>query len=95
VQSRQLLPRVGERPEVRRERDARQLPLEVVRELLAIAGMMEQAVDVVKDRPLVDLLVLVVRAELLERPIRDVLAAVGAITLRLDGARRRSNSKID
>jgi len=37
------------------------------------------AVHILKDGPLVDLVVLIVIAELLERPVGDVLAAVGAV----------------
>jgi hypothetical protein len=40
--------------------------------------VVQQAVDVMEDRPLVDRQVLVVVAELLHRPVGDVLAAVGA-----------------
>lgn len=79
MQLRQLLPRLGERLEIRRKRNARQLSFEVIREFLAITGMVQQAIDVMKDRPLVELLVLVVRAKLIERPIGYVLTAVVAV----------------
>ena len=42
------------------------LPLEVVREFLPVTGVMQLTVDVLEDRPLVDLLILVVSAELIE-----------------------------
>ena len=41
--------------------------------------MMEQGVGVVEDGPFVDGVVLVMRAELGQGPVRDVLAAVAAI----------------
>lgn len=43
------------------EGNPRQIALEVVGVLGAVAGMVQQAIDVVKDVPLVDLLVLVAR----------------------------------
>ena len=49
--------------------DAGEFAFEVVGELGAIAGMMEDAEGVVEDVPLGDLLVVVVFAEMLERPI--------------------------
>jgi hypothetical protein len=48
----ELLAGGGEGFEVGSQRDAGQLALEVIGELLAVAGMMEDAVDVVKDVPL-------------------------------------------
>jgi hypothetical protein len=78
VQFGQLLARLGEGAELGSKRNPRQLALEVVGILLAVVGMVQQAIDVVEDVPLVDLLVLVVVAELLQRPIGDVLAAVRA-----------------
>ena len=69
----------GEGVEFGGEGNPRQLALEVVGVLLPVAGMVQQAIDVVKDVPLVDLLVLVVLAELLQHPIGDVLAAVRAV----------------
>ena len=41
--------------------------------------MVQEAIDVVEDGPLVDFLVFVVFAELLQRPIGDVLAAFAAV----------------
>ena len=41
--------------------------------------MMQDSVDVVEDVPLGNVPVMVVRAEFVERPVGDVLAAVGAI----------------
>ena len=52
----ELLAGAGEGLEVRSERDEWQVALEVVGELGAIAGMVQQAVDVVEDVPLGDLL---------------------------------------
>ena len=40
---------------------------------------MQQAVDVVEDLPLADRLVAVVGAELGQRPVGDILAAVAAV----------------
>jgi hypothetical protein len=57
----------------------RQLALEVVGVLLAVAEMAQQAIDVMKDGPLVDLLVLAVVAELFHYPIGDALAVVAPI----------------
>lgn len=65
----QLLPGPLERPEVRRERNARQLPLQVVGELLAIAGVVQHAVDVIENAPLADRRVVVVLKEFVpDRP---------------------------
>src|SRR5687767_2025336 len=61
------------------ERNPRQLALEVVGIFLAIVGMVQRAIDVVEDGPLVDILVVVVLSELLQRPIGNVLAAVRAV----------------
>ena len=58
----QLLAGFGEGFEVRRERDAGEFAFEVIGELGAITGMMEDAVNVVEDVPLGDLLVVVVAA---------------------------------
>ena len=63
----QFLARLGEGPEVGGEGNPRQLAFEVVGEFFPIARMMQHAVDIVEDVPLADLLVLVVRAELVER----------------------------
>ena len=55
--------------------------------------MVEQVVDLVKDGPLVDLLVLAVLAELLESPICNVLATVRAVfVVDLEGKQRRVNT---
>jgi hypothetical protein len=52
------------------------LLLQVVSELLAVAAMVQHAVGVAEDIPLGDRVVFVVRAELLQRPVGDVLSAV-------------------
>jgi hypothetical protein len=59
VQPGQLLAGVGEGAEVRGERDARQVALEVVGELRPVAGVVQQAVDVVEDVPLGDCMVVI------------------------------------
>ena len=46
---------------------------------VAVAGMVQHAVDVVEDVPLADGVVAVVVAELLQGPVGDVLAAVAAV----------------
>ncbi len=74
----ELLARLREGPEFRRVRDAREFALEAVAVFLAVTGMVQQAVDVMEDRPFVDLLILVMRAEFGQRPVGDVLAAVRA-----------------
>ena len=69
----------GEGAEVGREGDARQLALEVGLVAFAVGGMVQQAVDVVEDVPLADRVVAVLGAELRQRPVGDVLAAVAAV----------------
>ena len=82
VQVGELLAGGGERPEVRGERDAREFALQVVGVLGPVARVVEQAVDVVEDVPLRDLLVVVMMLkpeECRKRnvfPSRAVLAVV-------------------
>ena len=61
------------------ERNARQFAAEVGGVALAVLGVVQDGVDVVEDVPLGDGGVVVVRAELFEGPVGDVLAAVGAV----------------
>ena len=75
----QLFARLGEGAEVGGEGNPRQLAFEVVGELFPIARMMEHAVDVMENVPLAHLFVVVVSAELIQRPIGDVLAAIRAV----------------
>src|SRR5262249_4338354 len=79
VQRGELFPGLAERLEIRPERDAWQFPLQVVRILSAIPWMVEQAIHVIEDRPLVNLLVLIMIPELFQCPVRDILSAVSAI----------------
>jgi hypothetical protein len=89
-----LLAGCGEGAEIGGERDPRQLALEDVGVLLAIAGMMQQAIDIIEDGPLVDFLVLVVFAELLQGRIDYVLATVRAdFVINLDG--KRTSQSVD
>ena len=60
------------------KRDMRQVALEVLGVALTIVRMMQEPIDVVEDIPLADLLA-ILRLELLERPIGDVLAPVAAV----------------
>ena len=73
-----LLAGRGEGPEVGGVGNAGQFAFEVVGEFVAVTGMVEQAVNVVEDGPLIDFLVAVVSAKFVQRPVSDVLAAVGA-----------------
>ena len=79
VQLGQLLAGRGEGPEVGGQRDPRQFAFQVLGEPLAVARMVQDAVDVIEDVPLGDFLVAVVLAEVLQGPIGDVLAAVAAV----------------
>ena len=79
MQAGQFAPGVGEGGEIGREGDARQLAFEVVGELLAVRRMVQDGVDVMEDVPLGDGGIAVVRAELFEGGVGDVLAAVGAV----------------
>ena len=64
---------------VRRKGNMRQVAFEIEGVTFAVAGMVEQAVNVVEDIPLCDRRIVVVAAKLVKRPIGDVLAAVGAV----------------
>src|SRR5262249_30903641 len=75
----QLLARGREAAEIGGERDAGQFALEVVGELLPVAGVVQQAVDVVEDVPLRDLLVAVGPAEFPQPPAGNVLPPVAAV----------------
>lgn len=78
-------------PEVRRERDARQLALQICGEALAILRRVQQAIDVVEDVPFADLLVFVLRAKFIQRPVGDVLAESGAVfVVEVDGETLKS-----
>ena len=79
VQPGQLLAGLGESPEVGGQRNTGQFAFQVLGEPLAVARMMQNSVDVIEDIPLRDLLVPIVFAEVLQGPIRDVLAAVRAV----------------
>ena len=72
-------PRFGKLPKVRRVWQVRQVPLEVRLIPLPICRVVEQTVDIMKDVPLADGLVPVMRPELCQRPIGDVLPAVPPI----------------
>ena len=61
------------------ERDAGEFAAEIGGIALAVVGVVQDGVDVVEDVPLGDGRVGVVGAELFERPVGDVLAAVGAV----------------
>jgi hypothetical protein len=61
------------------KRDARQFAAEIRGVALAILGMVQDGVDVMEDVPFGDGRIAVVRAEFFERPVGDVLAAVGAV----------------
>ena len=69
----------GEGAEVGGEGDARQLALEIGLVAFAVAGVVQEAVDVMEDVPLADRVVLVMRAEPRQRPVGDVFAAVAAV----------------
>jgi len=62
-----------------RERNAREFAAEVGGVALTVVGVVQDGVDVVEDVPLGDGWVGIVGAELFERPVGDVLAAVGAV----------------
>ena len=79
MQPGQLLSGRGECPEVRREWYPRQFTLQVIGITLAIARMVQKAIDVIEDVPLRDLLVAVTLTEVIEGPIGDVLASVCAV----------------
>ena len=68
-----------ERPEIGREGNAGQIALEVGLIAFAVAGMVQEPVDVVEDVPLGDRVVAVVGAEAVQRPVSDVIAAIAAI----------------
>src|ERR1700680_1371066 len=61
------------------KRNARQFAAEVGGVALAIFGMMQDGVRVMEDIPLGDGRVCVADAKLFERPVGNVLAAVGAV----------------
>src|SRR5438552_12513501 len=61
------------------EGDAGELAAEVGGVALAVLGVVQDGVDVMEDVPLGDGAVIVAGAELFERPVGDVLAAVGAV----------------
>ena len=61
------------------EGDAGEFALEVGGVALAVLGMMQHGIDVVEDVPLGDVGVGVVGAELVQRPVGDVFAAIGAV----------------
>ena len=67
----------GRGPVVGHKGDARQFAAEVGGVALAVVGVVKDGVDVVEDVPLRDGGVVVVRTELFEGPVSDVLAAVG------------------
>jgi hypothetical protein len=58
------------------ERNARQFALQVLGVFRAVFGMVQNPVDVIEDVPLGDFLVLVMLAEMFQRPVGDVLAAI-------------------
>src|SRR5208337_5100499 len=60
------------------KRNARQLAFQVGGVALAVLGMMQHRIDVVEDVPLGDVGVVVMRTELIQRSVGDVLASVGA-----------------
>src|SRR5947209_5227264 len=70
------------------QRDARQLPLQVLGVLRAVFGMVQHGIDVIEDVPLRGLLVAVVLAEMLQRPVGDVL--VSSLAIRLIGIERET-----
>ena len=61
------------------ERDAGEFALEVGGVALAVLGVVQHGIDVVEDVPLGDAGVGVVGSELVQRPVGDVLAAVGVV----------------
>ena len=61
------------------ERDARQLAAEVGGVALPVFGVMQHRIDVMKDVPLGDGRIVIMRPELLQRPVGDVLATVAAV----------------
>ena len=62
------------------ERNPRQFAAQIGGIALAVLGVVQDGVDVMEDVPLVDGRVVVVGAELFERPVGDVLAGVGKCT---------------
>jgi len=56
-----------------------EFPPQVGRVALAVLGVVQDGVNVVEDVPLGDGGVVVAGAELFERPVSDVLAAMGAV----------------
>ena len=69
----------GKGAEVGGEGDAGQLALEVGLVAFAVAGVVQEAVDVVEDIPLGDGVVAVVGVDAIQHPVSDVLAAVVAV----------------
>ena len=69
----------SERLKVRGKRNARQLTFQIIGELLPIAGMVQQAVDVIENVPFGYGGVAVMVVELLKPPVGDVLTPIRAV----------------
>ena len=67
----QPLPRFGKRPEIWCVWQVRQIPLEIRLIPFPICRVMEETVDIMKDIPLADRVIPVMRPELCQRPIGD------------------------
>ena len=81
MQLSQFFPCISKSPEVRREGEVRQIALEVDTIPFAIIGTMQQPIRIVENVPLLNRRVAVMRAELGQCPIGDVLAPISAILI--------------
>ena len=75
----ELLAGMRKQVKVRRKGDVRQVAFEIKGIAFAVGGMVQQAIDVIEDIPFADGGVVVVGAELIDRPIGNILAAVAAV----------------